>query len=127
MPELLKVAPVLVVGDMPASVEFWREKLGFEVDTYGDGFAMASRGSVTVMLAAAPLGVPPPLPNWRVVDKTNQLYIWVDDADAMYAEVKEKGVPIDFTIYNTPWGTREFGVQDLDEHDIAFGQVLSGS
>jgi len=22
------------------------------------------------------------------------------------------------------WGTREFGIQDLDDHDIAFGEVV---
>ena len=32
---------------------------------------------------------------------------------------------VTYTIYTTPWGTREFGVQDLDDHDIAFGQVLN--
>jgi uncharacterized glyoxalase superfamily protein PhnB len=30
------------------------------------------------------------------------------------------GAPIDYTIYDTPWGFREFGVQDPDGHDIAF-------
>ncbi len=65
-----------------------------------------------------------PPPNWRVVDKANQVYIWVDDAGALYEELGARGAPIDFTIYDTPWGTREFGIQDPDEHDIAFGQLL---
>jgi hypothetical protein len=48
----------------------------------------------------------------------------VNDADALYKEFHERGAIIDSTIYNTPWGTREFGVQDLDDHDIAFSQRL---
>ena len=65
------------------------------------------------------------IPNWKIVDKTWNVYFWVDDADALYHEVQKRGAIIDYTIYTTPWGTREFGVQDLDDHDIAFGQVLS--
>ncbi len=126
-PRFLKVAPVLVVRDVPASAEFWREKLGFtRIDLYGEPprFAMVGRDEVVVMLAQVEDGKEPPLPNWRTVDKTNQIYIWVDDVTALYSEVQQHGAPIDFTLYDTPWGTREFGTQDLDDHDIAFGQVL---
>jgi hypothetical protein len=77
------------------------------------------------MLAAAPAGREPPLPNWRVLDKCNQAYVWVTDARALHDELRGRGVPIDLSIYDTPWGTREFGIQDLDGHDIAFGQRLS--
>ncbi len=122
---MLSVAPVLVVRDIHASVAYWREQLGFDTDqVYGGGFAMPSRDGVTVMLAQAPHGVDPPIPNWRVVDKTNNVYIWVDDAAAFYQEAQERGATIDYTLYDTPWGTREFGIQDLDDHDITFGQVL---
>jgi hypothetical protein len=38
--------------------------------------------------------------------------------------VQERGAGIDYTIYDAPSGFREFGVQDPDGHDIAFGQPL---
>ena len=123
--KLLRIAPVLMVRDIKASVEFWREKVGFETDQiYNGNFAMPTRDGITIMLAEAPRHRELPVPNWRVADKTNQVYMWVDDAAALYEEIKERGAPIDFTLYDTPWGTREFGIQDLDDHDIAFGQVL---
>jgi uncharacterized glyoxalase superfamily protein PhnB len=123
--KLLSVAPVLLVENIHKSAEFWRDKLGFEPTLYGDpkNFAIVERDGVRVMLAQAPPKATI-VPNWRVVPCTNQAYIWVTDVDAMYAEVKSRGAEIDFTIYNTPWGTREFGVQDPAGHDIAFGQVL---
>jgi len=62
------------------------------------------------------------VPNWRNVEMTWDAYIRVDDADALYAELQERGAIIDYTIYDAPHGFREFGVQDLDDHDIAFGQ-----
>lgn len=126
-PKLLSVSPVLVVKDLAASLNYWRDKVGFDVSrVYGDppNFAMPMRGDVTIMLAQAPEGREPPQANWRVVDKCNQMYIYVDDVSSLYEELKSRGATIDFTLYDTPWGTREFGIQDLDDHDIAFGQVL---
>jgi uncharacterized glyoxalase superfamily protein PhnB len=123
----LRIAPVFLVRDIEDSVAFWHDRVGFETDEiYGDppNFAMPTRDGVTIMLAAVPHGSEPPPPNWRVLDKCNQAYVWIDDAAALYEELQRRGAPIDFTIYDTPWGTREFGIQDLDEHDIAFGQLL---
>jgi hypothetical protein len=42
----------------------------------------------------------------------------------VYAEVQARGAGIDYTIYDAPSGFREFGVQDPDGYDIAFGQPL---
>lgn len=125
--ELLSVAPVLVVKSVLKSAEFWREKVGFEAQLYGSptNFAIVSRGPVKLMLAQLPFHATPPVPNWKVVGATSQAYIWVDDCAAMYEEVQQRGAPIDYTMYDTPWGTREFGIQDLDEYDITFGQVLN--
>ena len=100
--------------------------LGFACELYGDppNFAVANRDAATILLALAddPARI---VPNWQIVDKTCNAYIRVDDADAVYAEVQERGAGIDYEIYDTPWGFREFGVQDPDGHDIAFGQPLS--
>lgn len=125
--KLLGIAPVLLVSDLTASAAFWREMLGFKVDLFNHppDFAIAERDGVRVMLGLVPAAAKSKIvPNWHVVPCSNQAYIWVNDVDAMYAEVQSRGAQIDFTIYNTPWGTREFGVQDPAGHDIAFGQVL---
>ena len=76
-----------------------------------------------ILLAPAPDGTRV-VPHWQIVDKLVDAYVRVDDADAIYAEVQERGAPIDYTIYNAPHGFRKFGVQDPDGHDIAFGQPL---
>jgi uncharacterized glyoxalase superfamily protein PhnB len=52
-------------------------------------------------------------------------YIVLDDVEAVYAEVQQRGAGIDYTLYDAPTGFREFGVQDPDGHDIALGQPLS--
>ncbi len=63
------------------------------------------------------------VPNWRNVDNMWDAYVRVDDADAVYVEVQERGAPIDYAIYDAPHGFREFGVQDPDGHDVAFGRI----
>ena len=43
---------------------------------------MPTRDGVTIMLVEASSAAALPPPNWLVADKTNQMYIWVDDASA---------------------------------------------
>ena len=125
MPTLTGVSPVLLVADVQRSVEYYRDRLGFEVETYGDppDFIAASRDGATILmgLCSEPERI---VPNWKIVHNMWNVYIRVDDADAIYAEVQERGAGIDYTIYDAPHGFREFGVQDPDGHDIAFGQPL---
>jgi predicted enzyme related to lactoylglutathione lyase len=116
---------VLLVSDLDRAVEFWRDRLGFTCEVYGDppDFATARRDEATVLLAFAddPSKI---VPNWKIVRNMWNVYVRVDDADAVYAELQERGAPIDYTIYDAPHGFREFGTQDPDGHDIAFGQPL---
>jgi predicted enzyme related to lactoylglutathione lyase len=122
---LTGISPVLLVADIKRSVAYYRDQLGFECEVYGDppDFASARRGEATLLLALCrePERI---VPNWHIVHNMWNAYIRVDDADAIYAEVQERGAGIDYTIYDAPHGFREFGVQDPDGHDIAFGQPL---
>jgi predicted enzyme related to lactoylglutathione lyase len=122
---LTGISPVLLVADIERSVAYYRDQLGFECEMYGDPpeFASARRGEATLLLALCrePERI---VPNWHIVHNMWNAYIRVDDADAIYAEVQERGAGIDYTIYDAPHGFREFGVQDPDGHDIAFGQPL---
>jgi len=122
---LTGISPVLLVADLDRSVSYYRDRLGFECHVHGEppNFATASRDGQTILLALAqdPSRL---VPHWQIVSMMWNVYIRVDDADAIYAEVQERGAGIDYTIYDAPHGFREFGVQDPDGHDIAFGQPL---
>jgi predicted enzyme related to lactoylglutathione lyase len=125
MPTLTGVSPVLLVADLDRSVAYFRDRLGFDCDVYGEPphFGVASRDQATILLALAadPTRL---VPHWQIVDKMWNAYIRVDDVDAIYAEVQQRGAAIDYSIYDAPSGFREFGVQDPDGHDIAFAQPL---
>lgn len=122
-------APVLLVKDVVAAAAYYRDKVGFdEQKLYGSptNFAIIERDGCRLMLAqvSAETRV---VPHWQIVDKLWSAYFWVDDAAALYAEYQSSGAIIDYTLSTTAWGTREFGIQDLDGHDIGFGQRLNNS
>jgi catechol 2,3-dioxygenase-like lactoylglutathione lyase family enzyme len=124
--KILTGAPVLLVRDVRASAEYFRDKLGFAFDKlWGEppDFCMVRRDGNTVMLSQAPANAAL-VPHWRVVDKMWEVYFWVDDVEAIYREFQERGAIIDYHLGIKPYGVKEFGVQDVDDHDIAFGQVL---
>ena len=122
---MTSISPVLLVSDLERSVAYFRDKLGFDCEVYGDppNFGSASRDNASILLALTN-EVERIVPNWRIVENMWNVYIRVDDVDRLYAEVQERGAPIDYTIYDAPHGFREFGVQDPDGHDIGFGQPI---
>ncbi len=125
MATLTGISPLLLVGDLERALGFYRDALGFSCEVYSEppDFAVASRDAAVILLALAPERERL-VPNWKIVDKAVDAYIRVDDADAIYEEVQTRGARIDYTIYDAPHGFREFGVQDPDGHDIAFGHPL---
>ena len=121
---LTGIAPILLVKDIPTAVAYWQDKVGFTAQTYGEPphFAIIQRDGIRLMLARTQGSF---TPNWRVQGATSDAYVWVKGIDDLYAELQASGASIDFTLYDTPWGTREFGIQDIDDHDISFGEVIS--
>jgi catechol 2,3-dioxygenase-like lactoylglutathione lyase family enzyme len=116
---------VLLVADIDRSAAYYRDRLGFSCELHGDppDFIVARRDDVIVLMAHCP-DPERIVPNWRIVDNVWNLFIRVDDVDAIYAELRERGATIDYTLYNAPSGFREFGVQDPDGHDIAIAQPI---
>jgi uncharacterized glyoxalase superfamily protein PhnB len=124
--KLINQAPVLLVADIVNSIEYWTEKLGFNANTYGEpaDFAILRRDSCFMMLSQAPTDHEI-VPNWKIKDMTWNAYFWVDDAKKIYEEFQKSGADIDYKLHEKPYGVLEFGIQDLDDHDIAFGQDLN--
>jgi catechol 2,3-dioxygenase-like lactoylglutathione lyase family enzyme len=124
--KIIGSAGVLLVKDVVAAANYYRDKLGFHYDRlWGEppDFVILDRDGYSVMLSKVddPAKV---IPHWKVVNQMWNLYFWVDDVDAIYAEMQASGAIIDYTLGVKPYGVKEFGVQDLDGHDIAFGQNI---
>ncbi len=120
-------APVLLVRDVVASANHYRDVLGFEcLEFYGEPstFCILQRDKLHLMLGQVSRDHDV-VPHWRVVEKMCSVYFWVDNVDALFNEFVSSGATIDYELCNQPYGCREFGIQDLDGHDIAFGQLLA--
>jgi uncharacterized glyoxalase superfamily protein PhnB len=125
--ELLAIAPLFFVADVAKAVAYYRDVLGFTFERiWGEPpcFCMPHRDGLTVMLSQ--------------VDDTSRIrpngsdgcswdaYVWVRDADALFAAFKAAGAlivhePVDRDYY----GNREFAVRDLDGYIIAFAHDIA--
>jgi len=126
MATLTASAPVILVSELHKAAAYYGEKLGFtQQQFYGEphNFCIARRDGLTVMLALA--HATDIKPHWQIVRSMWNMYFWVDDADALYAEFLASGAIIDYGIGVKAYGVKEFGVQDLDGHDIGFGELLT--
>lgn len=125
-PRLTSSAPVLLVRDVVAAANHYRDALGFTYERFwGEppDFVILKRDHLHLMLSQAPAGTVI-TPHWQINHNMWNVYFWVDDVDALYAEFQKRGAKIDYGLGNKPYDVREFGVQDLDGYDIAFGQPL---
>jgi uncharacterized glyoxalase superfamily protein PhnB len=124
---ILRQAAILLAADLPAAIAYWRDVLGFAAHgVFGEPpyFAIMERDNAFVMLKQAEPGHVI-VPYWEVSENLWNAYFWVDEVEALYEEMRASGAMIDYELCDQPYGVREFGVQDLDRHDIGFGQVLA--
>ena len=124
--KLTASAPILLVRDVKAAAAHYRDAMGFSIgNIYGEppDIAMLNRDGLHLMLKLArdPKDI---IPHWKVADGIWNVYFWCNDADALYADFVSRGAKIDYHLCDKPYGCREFGVQDIDGHDIGFGQVV---
>ena len=125
-PRIVGSAPILLVTDVEAAANYYRDKVGFRYDRlWGDppGFCILGRDGFHLMLARVE-DRSAIVPHYKVVEKMWNIYFWVDDVEGLYEELQRRGAVIDYTLCDQPYGCREFGVQDLDGYDIAFGQNI---
>ncbi|HEY4234218.1 MAG TPA: VOC family protein [Lacipirellulaceae bacterium] len=126
MAKLTRSAPILLVKDIVATANYWRDAVGFSYDRFwGEPpcFCILERDGLQLMLSqvndAADIR-----PHWKIVHQMWNVYFWVDDAKTIYDELVRRGAKIDYGLGIKPHGCLEFGIQDLDGYDIAFGQIL---
>jgi uncharacterized glyoxalase superfamily protein PhnB len=52
------------------------------------------------------------------------VYVYVDDVNALHAELEGKGIPHLDPVQDQAWGMREFAVTDPDNNTLRFGQEI---
>jgi predicted lactoylglutathione lyase len=122
--KIIGSAPVLLVADVVKSANYFRDQLGFIYDRFWSeppDFCMVKRDGFIVMLSQAPAGTSL-MPDWQATEKVWNAYFWCDDAERLHAEFASRGARIDYSPRVQEYGIKEFGVRDIDGHNLAFGQ-----
>lgn len=120
------VAPVLPVRDVRAALERYR-RLGFEARPYleagissaeSPGYGYLTWGGVEIHLSGFDALDP--------LATTSACYLFVDDADAVYAAWRATGVGGRFRLpADTNYGKREFAYVDPDGNLLRVGSPLT--
>lgn len=119
-----QIVPLFFSTDFPRTLAYYQQKLGFDcLSTWQDPpvYAILARDRHAIHLRCAE---PPTANPDKYADELLDAYLFVEDADALYAEFSAKGVEFTRQLGNTPWQCREFVVKDCDGRLLAFGSDL---
>jgi catechol 2,3-dioxygenase-like lactoylglutathione lyase family enzyme len=121
---LVSISPFFIVKDLQASIAFYRDRLGFEVDFQGpDGdvyYAGVARDGAGIMLKAIAPDVLPCPNHTRHEWARWDAYIHVVDPDSLFDEFRERGVSFVKELSFIDDGLWGFEITDADGYVIAF-------
>jgi predicted enzyme related to lactoylglutathione lyase len=105
-----QLVPELPVTDVERAQRHYRDALGFEIGwLHPDGIGAVSRGKVAIFFRKTT----PPFAaaiHW----------VFAEDIDATYNELKSTGANIVEPLEKKPWGLRQFTVEDIDGNRFYF-------
>jgi predicted enzyme related to lactoylglutathione lyase len=102
--------PELPVTDVERAQQHYRDALGFEIGWLaGKDIGSVSRGNVAVFFRKKN----PPF-------EAAVHWVFAQDIDATYDELKSSGANIVEPLEKKPWGLRQFTVEDLDGNRFYF-------
>lgn len=125
-----QIVPVFFTMDIPATLAYYTGKLGFAcLGTWPTAlslndppvYAIVARDQQVIHFRCAE---PPTANPDKYADELLDAYLFVEDADALYAEFAAHGVEFTRGLSNMPWHCREFVVKDCDGRLLAFGANL---
>jgi catechol 2,3-dioxygenase-like lactoylglutathione lyase family enzyme len=108
-----QIAPQFFTTDLPSTLTYYKDKLGFDcVSTWQDPpvYAIVARDQHRIHFRCAD----PPAPNPdKYDDELLDAYLFIEDADALYAEYASRGVECTRALANTSWRSREIRREGL--------------
>lgn len=127
-PEVGSASPLFIVRNVPATLAFYRDKLGFEITFQGPEpsdifFGIVQRGRAMIMFKDIDVE---PVPN-HTRDIGHGIaswdaYIYVPDPDALFEEFIGRDVDFKVPLCNNSDNLRGFEVSDINGYIIYFGR-----
>jgi predicted enzyme related to lactoylglutathione lyase len=107
--EFRSAIPNMLVGDIPAAVKFYTEKLGFTESSSGPNYAVMQRGQVTIGLIGS-----------KAAAGKSWCYITVSDPKTLYKDYQSAGVKVLQPLQS--WGDHtEFTIADAEGNRMDIG------
>lgn len=111
--------PILGTRDLRPAIDFYTKRLGFTLaftdNADEPNYVGFRRDSVDVHMQF----------QFEHEMSTTRLRFLVEDPDALFEEYRRNGVELGKAgLRDTPWGTREFGLFDLDGNALTFYRRL---
>ena len=126
---LVSISPFFIVKDLQASIAFYRERLGFQIDFQGPPddvyYAGVSRDGVGIMLKTIVPDVLPCPNHTRHPWARWDAYIYTLNPDILFDEVRQSGVPFVKELSFIDDGLWGFEITDADGYVIAFFRLRS--
>lgn len=121
------IAPFFIAKDVPSSLSFYRNLLGFDVvfsePSDDPFFGIVTRGGAMIMFKAVEVA---PVPNYtRDPAARWDAFVQVPDPDALAAEYSSRGVQFSKPLEDTHDGLRGFELKDADGYVLFFGRPRS--
>ncbi len=124
------ISPLFIVRDVPTTLAFYRDRLGFDVTFEGPEpsdvfFGIVNRGGAQLLFKS--VGVEP-VPN--CTRDVGQGIAWWDafvsvpDPDALSGEFLGRGIEMMQPLQDTQDGLRGFALRDVDGYVLFFGRTL---
>lgn len=127
-PEIAGIAPLFIVKNVPATLAFYHERLGFDITFQGPEpddifFGIVQRGAAMIMFKD--VGVAP-VPNYTRDIKQGiarwDAYFYVPDPDTLAAEFASRNVEFFEPLRDTDDGLRGFELKDANGYVLFFGR-----
>ena len=127
---LVSICPFFIVKDLQASVAFYRERLGFQLDFQGPEddvyYAGVSRDGIGIMLKAIVPDVLPCPNHTRHPWARWDAYIYTLDPDTLFDEFRQRGVSFVKELSFIDDGLWGFEITDADGYVLAFFRLRDG-
>lgn len=104
----------IITADLAATKSFYQDFLDFGVSFENDFYLLLHTPNQQAQLSFLLPHHPTQQPLFQQPFQGQGMYltIEVDDVDAVYERLKEKGVEIKIDIRDEPWGDRHFAIED---------------
>ena len=106
--------PVLPLDNVAAGIAHYRDVLGFKINYAQDDLGVMDRDDVTLLL----------IQRSERYKGIGGAEFYIDNADALHAELRSKGANVQGEPVSHPWGIRDFRVLDPEGNELIFAETF---